>query len=148
VNQTFRALLILLTAFTFIGSVGFPVFTHICKEDGAFRSLFTKEKMHCSIESTAKLPPCCALKLAKDPKEKFQSNCCEEQTDLFKLRFDYKNDQSLHYDWFVEASTCAPTAAFILYQTKEANIHGKHYRPPPLQLSGQELLIEHQVFRI
>ena len=148
VNQIYRTLLVGFAAFTFLGSVGFPVYTHICKEDGAFRSYFTKSTLHCSMDKEVSLPPCCAKKWAAYKGEKVKSNCCVEQTNLFKVRFDFKNDLDLSFDIICDDVSSNLLSKIKSFVASEEYQSAFLYRPPPLHYSGRELLIEHQVFRI
>ena len=100
------------------------------------------------MDKEASLPPCCAKKWAAYNGEKAKSNCCVEQIDLFKVRFDFKNDLDLSFDIIcdeVNSSFYPEINSFVASQQYQSAFL---YRPPPLQYSGRELLIEHQVFRI
>jgi hypothetical protein len=100
------------------------------------------------MDKEAILPPCCAKKWAAYKGEKVKSNCCIEQTDLFKVRFDFKNDLDLSFDIIysdVNSRLYSEINSFIASEKYQLAFL---YRPPPLHYSGRELLVEHQVFRI
>jgi hypothetical protein len=128
-----------------MGSAGILVFTHVCSEDGAYRSFFTKQKLHCANENTEVLPSCCAKQQNENSNQKIHSNCCEEQTHLFKVRFDYQSEFDLFWTLYVSQATITHSK-FISLHSNEAHLTRQKYRPPPLQESGEELRILNQVF--
>ena len=80
------SILFLLVAFTFLGNVGFSVFTHTCKKDGISRSFFIQQNHQCEQHQEESLPPCCKKKVIKD------DNCCNDEVDVVKIKLDFHND--------------------------------------------------------
>ncbi len=135
------AIFILLVAFTFIGNVGFNVFTHTCKKDGVFRSYFIEQSDHCDEHQEETLPPCCKKKVVND------DDCCNDEVDVIQIKLDFHNQ----YQPSIE--TCFSVIESIKYDFEKdvvfASNHQltKHIHPPPRPW-GKEILILHQVFRI
>ena len=100
------------------------------------------------MEQEASLPACCAKKWADYKGEKVKSNCCLEQIDHFKIRFDFKNDLDLSFDIICDDVNPRLYSEINSFVASEEYQSTYLYRPPPLHYSGRELLIEYQVFRI
>jgi hypothetical protein len=139
---------LLLALFTLVGSAGIPVFIHQCKEDGVFRSFFVRQAMHCELEKANELPPCCARKELNSKHEKADSHCCDERTDFFKVKFESKQDCSIHLkQGYLPSSFKNYTVVLEPTYSYESRLAGWINRPPP-KPTGQELLILYQNFRI
>lgn len=137
-----------LSLFVLVGSVGVAIFVHRCKEDGVFRSFFVKQAMHCELKKVTELPPCCSKKIQKSDLEKADSDCCDEHTDVFKVKFESKNDYSLHLEKDCPGTTIENhSIAFSTGHTVESLMDSWITRPPP-RPSGKKLRILHQNFRI
>jgi len=135
------AIFILLVAFTFIGNVGFSVFTHTCKKDGVFRSYFIEQSDHCDEHQEETLPPCCKKKVVND------NDCCNDEVDVVKINLDFYNQYqvSIHGDFM---PTEAINVAFVKINSSHSNRQLSHHTDPPPKPWGKEILILHQVFRI
>lgn len=145
-------ILSLLILFTFVGNIGFSVFTHSCKKDGVSRAYIVNSQNHCENEAIEELPPCCQKESKKSNDNqstdaKFKDDCCNDEVDVFKINLDYFSQYEVHIpatpielqskEYFYIFKNIAP----IKYHSN-LTIH-----PPPLP-SGKQILIKHQVFRI
>jgi hypothetical protein len=141
-------LISLLIVFTFFGNVGMSVFTHSCKEDGVFRSYFVKTQEHCESNEKEIVHPCCKVNNAeKDELRLKEKNCCNDQVNVFKINLDYFSEYQLAIPQY---SICEIPFNFnfaLNYRKETIYQSGLVIHPPP-RLSGRELLIKHQVFRI
>lgn len=137
----------LLILFTFIGNLGIKVFTHSCEEDGVFRSFIIKTTDHCDIQKEEVTHACCKPKQNVDCEFANEKSCCDDEVSVFKINLDYFSYYQLELsqlNWLEIPLKYNFTPDFIhqLKNQKEDLIH-----PPPL-LSGKEILIKYQVFRI
>lgn len=147
-KHTKIVILSLLVLFTFVGNIGFSVFTHSCEEDGIFRSYFVQLQDHCEDKAEEVLPPCCQKEQKKGcGDEQLESDCCNDQVDVYKINLDFFTDYKVTVPdmIFVENSTL-----FIFDNNASviANYNPEHYIHPPPILSGRDILIRNQVFRI
>lgn len=148
VKITRHILVGLLILFTFIGNVGMSVFTHSCKEDGVFRSYFVKTQDHCNDEKEEIKPPCCQnQKKVECTTEIEEKDCCNDEVDIFKINLDYFSDSqlSLPVIGFYQKPI---TFNFSQVFTHALEYNPEHYIHPPPRLSGKDILIKIQVFRI
>lgn len=124
------------------------VFTHSCQKDGVFRSYFIPLQDHCEDEKEEILPACCQkMKTSSCDTKVIKKNCCNDEVDVFKINFDYFSEYQIEIPnlFFVE-----DPFKFEIYYTDLALacfIPEKYTHPPP-KLSGREILISNQVFRI
>lgn len=136
-----------LILFTFIGNVGLSVFTHSCEEDGIFRSYIIKTQNHCEDVEIEKLPPCCQKEAEKSCGTEMDDNCCNDEINIFKINLDYFSQYEISIppipsaNYITEDYYCFDAIKNIQYNS-DLTIH-----PPPV-LSGRQILIKHQVFRI
>ncbi len=128
----------------FVGNVGVNVFKHICQEDGVWTSYFVKTADdHCeSKHQEAKhVKTCCSVE-----KEQQEKDCCNDQTEFYKIDLDFYNDPS------IEIPTCVSVEntfsfEFVLHESQEDYYTKKYVNPPPKR-TGKDILIQHQVFII
>lgn len=149
VKHTKKVILSFLILFTFIGNIGFSVFTHSCEEDGIFRSYFVQSQNHCDEEKAIEqLPPCCQKeKLASCNKAEIEKDCCNDAVDVYKINLDYFSD----YKVAVPSLICVENVnlfAFHFETVELSKYNPEHYVHPPPKLSGRDILIRNQVFRI
>ena len=126
----------------FAGNIGISVYNHICSKDGVFTSLYFPNDSHCQ-EKQNKLPPCCQKKKIK------KSNCCHNETKIFKLKADYSNTCS-KIDLSIKSISISKDNLLAFFSVEVANTESKKFSghdPPPL-IFGREILIQNQVFRI
>jgi hypothetical protein len=128
----------------FVGNVGVNVFKHICQENGVWTSYFVKTADdHCGDKHEAKkaIKSCCSSE-----KKEQKKDCCNDQTEFFKINLDFYNDPSI---------SIPPTSAIII-PTNFVFVHNdiqqdyytsKYVNPPPKRL-GKDILIQYQVFLI
>ena len=135
------AIFILLVAFTFIGNVGFSIFTHTCKEDGVFRSYFIEQTDHCDEHQEETLPPCCKKKTIKD------KGCCNDEVDVIQIKLDFHTQYQTSIETFfseIKSIKYGFEKNVVLCSNQQLT---KHIDPPPKPW-GKEILILNQVFRI
>lgn len=148
VIHTKNIILSLLILFTFVGNIGFSVFTHSCEEDGVFRSYFVQLQDHCEDKSEEVLPACCQKEQEKGcGDEQINSDCCNDQIDVYKVNMDYFSDYKVSIPDLIFIDN-APLLAFYSPSEKVKQYNPEHYIHPPPNLSGREILIRNQVFRI
>lgn len=128
----------------FVGNVGVNVFKHICQENGVWTSYFVQTAYdHCESqhEAVKHAKSCCAVEQEENKKD-----CCNDQTEFFKINLDFYNDPSI---------SIPPTSAIII-PTNFVFVHNdiqqdyytsKYVNPPPKRL-GKDILIQYQVFLI
>lgn len=135
----------LLILFTFVGNIGMSVFTHSCEEDGVVRSFFVKIDDHCDDHEDVKIPPCCKNE-GKSSKAK-KDDCCSDDVAIYHVNFSYFSQYS--QDIVYQATVSSNTLEFQLIESLPIRSIElpKTFNPPPV-LSGKDLLIKHQVFRI
>jgi hypothetical protein len=135
----------LLILFTFVGNIGMSVFTHSCEEDGVFRSYFVKLDDHCDDHIEEKVPPCCKKEGAGSSVKK--DDCCSDNVAVYQVNFSYFSEYSQQIHLIASSDFNAVEFQFI----ESLPIHSielpKTINPPPV-LSGRDILIKHQVFRI
>jgi hypothetical protein len=124
----------------FFGNIGVAIYTHVCEEEGSFKSYFVPDNSHCEKELN-KLPACCKKKQKKD--------CCHNETKVFKVQSDYSTSfLKLNF----ELPCLAVANHFFEFNfnptiTSEETLAFSGTDPPPL-LYGRKILIRNQVFRI
>ena len=129
-----------LTLLLFFGNVGVPVYTHICKEEGSFISLFYQDNSHCE-KKEQNLPACCRKKQKKD--------CCHNESKIYKLQseFSFSSVKIL----FETPIIIEEKTIFCSLSNFQINaLESKQFSvidPPPL-IYGRRMLIKNQVFRI
>jgi hypothetical protein len=135
----------LLIVFTFVGNIGMSVFTHSCEEDGVFRSYFVKLDDHCDNHVEEKVPPCCKKEGANSSVEK--DDCCSDDVAVYQVNFSYFSEFS--QDFCINAAAVSQAVEFQFVEALPIRSIElpKTINPPPV-LSGRDLLIKHQVFRI
>ncbi len=135
----------LLIVFTFVGNIGMSVFTHSCEEDGVFRSYFVKLDDHCEDHEEEKVPPCCKKEGANSSIEK--DDCCSDDIAVYQVNFSYFSEFS--QDFYISAAAVSHAVEFQFIEALPIRSIElpKTINPPPV-LSGRDLLIKHQVFRI
>ena len=147
-KHTKKAIVSLLILFTFIGNIGFRVFTHSCQEDGVFRSYFVELQDHCEEEPVTKLPPCCqkAQNLKSEVKQ-FKKDCCKDEVDVYKINMNYFSYNKLTIPVLFYAAILNPFAVTSV-PIDLVNLNQTHYFHPPPIISGRDILIRNQVFLI
>lgn len=138
-------LVALLILFTFVGNIGMSVFTHSCEEDGVFRSYFVKLDDHCDDHQEEKVPPCCKKEGANSSIEK--DDCCSDDVAVYQVNFSYFSEFS--QDFYISSAAISNAVEFQFIEALPIRSIElpKIINPPPV-LSGRDLLIKHQVFRI
>lgn len=147
-KHTKKAIVSVLILFTFIGNIGFRVFTHSCQEDGVFRSYFVELQDHCDEEPIKKLPPCCQkAQTQKSAEKQFKKDCCNDEVDVYKVNMNYFSDNKLTIPALIYVANFNPVPiAFISVDLVKLN-QAHYFHAPPI-LSGRDILIRNQVFRI
>jgi hypothetical protein len=127
-----------LAAVIFLVTVGIPIFQHSCKETNSHDTTwFSYSESHCEDEPNS---ACCSLD---------QTDCCSVNSTIIALKVDQEN------------STFLPKLSIALdYLTLPACTHSREFLcsisqpivnltfPPPLRLSGFDLLKVIQRFRL
>ena len=127
-----------LAAVIFLVTVGIPIFQHSCKETNSHDTTwFSYSESHCEDEPNS---ACCSLD---------QTDCCSVNSTIIALKVDQ------------EHSTFLPKLSIALdYLTLPACTHSREFLcsisqpivnltfPPPLRLSGFDLLKVIQRFRL
>jgi hypothetical protein len=135
-----QTLFLILVIFTFVGSIGMSVYSHFCSKDGIEQSYFIQQEHHCEV-ITKKLPACCQKESVE-----MEKDCCSDEVHFIQADFDYFQQLST----FSFVPFAVPTAVYEL--TVEpvivAEISTYNLANPPPKLSGKEILIKNQVFRI
>jgi hypothetical protein len=141
-----KSIVFALIGLVFSGSVGLAVFAHLCSVDGVEISYFTPAPDACSPEE---LDPCCAAEQETDSKVKLESEkCCTEIASYYKISTE-NADKILQLKFLPKY-----TNAFVLFPEIFPGIYEKEQfiaftnTDPPNVLSGRDILISHQVFRI
>jgi hypothetical protein len=130
----------LLNFLLFFGNIGIPVYTHICKEEGSFISLFYQDNSHCK-KKEQNLPACCRKNQEKD--------CCHNESKIYKLHSEFSNS-SVKYLFETPFIIEEKTTYYSLFEPHTKVLETKQFSgtdPPPL-LYGRKILIKNQVFRI
>lgn len=131
----------------FTGTVGINVFTHFCREDGLDYSYLAPPSHSCETEAAEE--SCChdTEKEAASSGYEIRKNCCQEAVSTFKISSDYtqKSADQVHFE-LIPAKAISCVFCEEMYATTEAASAAPVTRPPPL--SGRDILILHQVFRI
>jgi hypothetical protein len=134
-------ILICISVLLLIGNIGIPIYTHACKEDGVFRTIFFESK-HCE-EKQSQLPSCCQKEKSK------KDDCCHNETKIIKLKADYSTAFSKIKVETNEIAFAQNNFTFIFSSTLFQNETKKYSGiDPPPRLSGRQILIQNQVFRI
>ena len=138
-------LLSLMILFTFVGDIGMSVFTHSCEEDGVFRSYFVKLDDHCDDHEEEKIPPCCkkegqTVSVKKD-------DCCSDNVAVYQVNFTYFSEYSQQIHLIANEELNVAEFQFVESLSFPSLELPKTFNPPPV-LSGRDILIKHQVFRI
>ena len=128
----------------FVGNVGVNVFKHICQEDGVWTSYFVKTADdHCENEEKAAehAKSCCSKE-----KEEQKKDCCNDQTEYFKIKLDFFNDPSVIVP--LSSSIIVPSNFVFVFNETQKEYYSKNYINPPPIKAGRDILIQHQVFII
>ena len=137
-------LLIFFISLLFVGTIGIPVFTHSCQKEGQFTSYFLPLNDHCEKEEISDLPPCCK----KEKEEKDKKDCCNDETEVFKLKVDYIsfwNNYSFQSFQIPENTYFSFDNVIIL--SEKQTLQSCSSDPPP-KLCGREILLKKQVLII
>lgn len=127
----------LLALLILVVSVGVPIFTHICEEDGSSYAIgFNWNKDHCELKKD--VHSCCL---------KEEKNCCSHETNFIKLKEDFSQFRSLSFHSFPITGQNFQSfkPCFTFFISKEVQVF--NLGPPPL-LSGNSLRTLLQVWRI
>ena len=123
-----------MTAILFVASTGFTLFSHICLME-------EKETI-----TTQKMPDCCAKEpIATAEKEGLNSsNCCIDNSTYLKFDFTGATQRGLEF---------SDLPLFItIFNSESVNISttftGYIFKDLPPPLSGRNILLNKQVFRI
>lgn len=128
----------------FVGNVGVNVFKHICQEDGVWTSYFVKTADdHCDNKEKAieHSKSCCSKE-----KEEQKKDCCNDQTEYFKIKLDFFNDPSVVIP--LSSSIIIPSNFTFVFNETQKEYYSKNYINPPPFKAGRDILIQHQVFII
>lgn len=137
-------LLIFFISLLFVGTIGVPVFTHSCQKEGQFTSYFLPLNDHCEKEGISDLPPCCK----KEKEEKDKNDCCNDETEVFKLKVDYVS----FWNNFSFQSFQIPENQYfsfdnVILLSEQQTLQSCNSDPPP-KLCGREILLKKQVLII
>lgn len=142
---------ILLVAFILLGSAGLRVFKHSCEEDGIFTSYILPADDHCQEKELEELPPCCQKESVQvsccDVDVSEEDDCCSDEVDIYTVDFDFFQDNDLNVPHFT-FEKILPLFKVLEKQHISLSKGSDFLRPPPDPLSGREILIKNQVFRI
>jgi hypothetical protein len=135
-------LFLTLSMFTFFGSIGIGVYSHLCSKDGLEQSYFIRQAHHCD-EKEIILPSCCKH---DDSNIELTNDCCSDQVQLVHIELDYF--QQISSLKFVSLST--PNAIYELGDSihKIKNVSKSNLANPPPKKSGRDIVIQNQVFLI
>lgn len=147
VNTLKTTLLFGLILFSFLGNVGFRVFTHSCQEDGVFRSYVIELQDHCEEEKAETLPPCCQKERSAACGDIAQEDCCNDEVDVYKISLDYFSEYNVELP-FLSAFENISIPDFFKSIAVSDKYNAALYIHPPPKLSGRDILIRNQVFRI
>lgn len=128
----------------FVGNIGVNVFQHICKEDGVMTSYFVKTgDDHCENkrEIHQHQKSCCSSE-----KEDKKKDCCNDQTEFFKIDLDFFNDPSISIP--TASLVFIPSNYVFVFNETQKEYYTTNYIKPPPSNSGRDILIKHQVFII
>ena len=136
--------LIFFISLLFVGTIGVPVFTHSCQKEGQFTSYFLPLNDHCEKEEISDLPPCCK----KEKEEKDKKDCCNDETEVFKLKVDYVS----FWNNFSFQSFQIPENTYfsfdnVIILSEKQTLQSCSSDPPP-KLCGREILLKKQVLII
>jgi hypothetical protein len=121
------------------------VFTHSCEEDGIFRSYFVKLADHCDDHKEEKIPPCCKKERASTLEKK--DDCCSDDVAIYHVNFSYFSEYSHEIVYHATVSSNPVEFQFVdALPIRSVELPGA-INPPPV-ISGRDILIKHQVFRI
>jgi hypothetical protein len=135
----------LMILFTFVGNIGMRVFTHSCEEDGVVRSFFVKIDDHCDDHEEVKIPPCCQKEGESSQAKK--DDCCSDDVAVYQVNFSYFSEYSQQIHLIASSDFNVVEFQFIEALPIPSLELPKTINPPPV-LSGRDILIKHQVFRI
>lgn len=124
----------------FMVSVGLPIYTHTCQEEGTFYAAgFNWHQNHCQTKN-AELPICC---------QKQKKGCCSQEVFIIKYQGDFDSFvcEAFNFNWMPRIVTvnffkCMPSAF------AEVKAHLNYKEPPPLTKFAHQLLTFIGVFRI
>lgn len=132
-----------LISIVFIGTIGIRVFTHSCEEDGVFKTYFVQTNNHCE-DKKKELPPCCK----KEKEEKDKKDCCNDETEVFKLKVDYV---SFWNDFSFQSFVIPENRSFSFEKNvvpfEKQTLQSSNSDPPP-KLCGRKILLKKQVLII
>jgi hypothetical protein len=124
----------------FLGNIGVPVYTHICKEEGSFISLFYQDNSHCE-KKQQKLPLCCRKKQEKD--------CCHNESKIYKLQSEFSfSSVKIHFETPIIIEEKLTFCSLLNFQIKALETKQFSGTDPPPLIYGRRMLIKNQVFRI
>lgn len=143
--------ILFMASLLFLGSLGFNVFAHICHKDGLSISYVVPKEHGC--EKKVEIASCChesktsqELK-ACDLSPSIDEDCCSEEVWSYKIPSDFE-------DYSQAQITFVPLASIVTSDQGQCLLFGAketislYPNPPPQILSGKEIIIRHQVFRI
>lgn len=132
----------------FLGSIGVNVFEHFCHQDGTSVSFFVPHEHVC--EPIVQEEPSCCHEAPEQVQahcaQEFDSNCCSEAVSFYKISSDF-GLQKIAKQGVVIASLLPVMEFFHSAKQLAASYHCPPIQDPP-PISGKQILIEHQVFRI
>lgn len=131
---------LIFAAFTFVGSVGMGVFTHFCHKDGIEQSYILPPANHCADKKT-EVQICCVHEVQIQ-----ESDCCSDQVDFFQLDFE-QFESPYFFSFYTEAFSSGAYFSFRFVPASSELVASNYANPPPI-LSGRQILIQNQVFRI
>jgi hypothetical protein len=124
-----------------IGNIGLTIFSHTCKKEGVFISLYFKGEHDCKLEAAEETPPCCREVTTK-------KDCCKDEINIYKLDLDYlKCNADLSTLDLVWNTVPLSTSYEKHYQLLDKKIVSHPEEPPP-KCFGRTLLIQQQIMRI
>lgn len=135
------SILLLLTFFLLCGSFGMLIFKHSCNQEGVSFSYFIHSGNHTAVDNLSNsCSNCCS-------NESKKHNCCQDEISYFKIKLDFVSYEKIHVPnaqiFKKDLIFFEPYISIIACSRLKFN---KKY-PPPI-ISGNEILIRHQVFRI
>jgi hypothetical protein len=135
-----------LMVFTFIGNIGFGVFTHSCEKDGVFRSYFLPNADHCEEQPVTELPACClSTSLNACSNEQLENDCCQDDVRIYRINSDYLPDVQLTINQL--SGVFQPQFWCIQPRVYCAKVIHDYTDPPP-KWRGKSIRLFTQVFRI
>lgn len=147
VNTLKTTLLFGLILFSFLGNVGFRVFTHSCQEDGIFRSYVIELQDHCEDKKVETLPSCCQKEQNDACGDIAKDDCCNDEVDVYKINLDYFSECTIEVPCLSAFEKLTIPEFYHSFAVADQYKIALYIHPPP-KLSGKDILIRNQVFRI